>query len=416
MPHPLSIYTKKAVTSAPNHSIPWWLKGLNCPSIPNTTDSFDHHKLKDTEPRPKGKRPADRWFLYRPAPGKPWIRYAPAMGVHLRNRTPDETEAIEAALFSTEEIAEQTHFVTVIDFPDLATAEAFFNDFGPVLNGLSWLTIGRGGCPVKVAQGVWLSKRSPSDHSPTTSFVLALESDLIARGPNLGFFNGLSPEVLAHLLDVDLAEGAPSSKYFGDALAVHGFNAASRLTRSPCLAVRRGSTLRVDGANAPLLASVLKKRMAEGRWLGDRTWEGFGRFRLDFDPLTENQKVIPVESSDDGALSLESLIGRDEEVLEDSRKLAQKIWNSKEKCPSLSQWQDFLYQVASASSVSDILNEILPKRRETLGGLAWNQEIAKGLESALNSRDIESARRYLSWLVQWLRPHLKERDNHHDGA
>ena len=58
---------------------------------------------------------------------------------------------------------------------------------------------------------------------------------------------------------------------------VHGFNGTSRLWRMPAAAIRRGSVFEVSGAGVARLA----ERAAKNEWLGERTHEGFGRFRLD---------------------------------------------------------------------------------------------------------------------------------------
>src|SRR5690606_34098234 len=56
-----------------------------------------------------------------------------------------------------------------------------------------------------------------------------------------------------------------------------GFNGTSRLWRMPAAAIRRGSGSEVSGAGVAKLA----ERAAKNAWLGGRTHEGFGRFRLD---------------------------------------------------------------------------------------------------------------------------------------
>ena len=116
-----------------------------------------------------------------------------------------------------------------------------------------------------------------------SEFGLMLESDLIASGPTLNYHAQLSLPLL-----VELAGLGPDALPTGDwkclvrseSTVVYAFNEAGGLPMAPVVGIRRGSVIRVRGRGA----HALRDRLALLPALGERTWRGFGRFRLDFDP------------------------------------------------------------------------------------------------------------------------------------
>jgi len=70
------------------------------------------------------------------------------------------------------------------------------------------------------------------------------------------------------------------------------------------------------------------------KWLGERTWEGFGRFRIDFNPL-ENMRTKDKSSAERPGLFTDN---HEEAILRKSEHLAESLCGSQPR-PSKSQWQ-----------------------------------------------------------------------------
>src|SRR5690606_19538000 len=108
---------------------------------------------------------------------------------------------------------------------------------------------------------------------PDDRALLILTSDLLVRDEYLRWRTRLDQSALAELLGDDVQLGNDEQ----DSVMVHGFNGTSRLWRMPAAAIRRGSVFEISGPGVAKLA----ERAAKGEWLGERTHEGFGRFRID---------------------------------------------------------------------------------------------------------------------------------------
>ena len=231
----------------------------------------------------------------------------------------------EQNLFAIEEIAEDTRFVTDISFDELKAAHLFHKTYDSLLKGDLWLTVGRGGRPVRVVDACWVEERVRPDLPADGKIVFTLFSDLIARGPLLGFQKFLDPKML---IELAVDEGKERGELLdtvwdwelkaSDHLVVRGFNSASGLPRMPAVAVRRGSTIIMRGPanHAKKLYQALAKRAA----LGERTHEGFGQFRLD----AEFAELAPVgEPQPDRSLSAEA--GKRAALLREAKLLAETL-------------------------------------------------------------------------------------------
>ena len=410
LPIPLSVQTPKIKPSSDEKddaSWPHWTKFVTSYSI--LTDRGESDSIFDSTKSPsKPKRPGDREFLFRQSEKDAWVRFAPEVGYHLRNQVPNVSRktADEQKLFAEEEIAEKTYFHAEICFYDKTDITNFCDNFLPVLNGSELLRIGRGGRPVTVVKASWIEVPGGQISASTAnaqSLTITLESDLIARSSTLGFFNGLDCAALKALTGLSELDNVDLQESYGESVEVRGFNAASGLPRAPVLAIRRGSVFRLTGKQIPILAKFLITAQSEMKWLGERTWEGFGRFRIDFNPI-ENQRnsarkpPAPSESFTDNP---------EEAVLRKSKLMAVSI-SSIKPLPSKSQWQ-FLRNNALAArdlqSLQKMLDELSEQSKTTKAGEVWKivlPKIRESLKDDLVSKDVAKARLFLDTLVRWV--------------
>jgi hypothetical protein len=362
--------------------------------------------------------------LFRPSEEYPWQRYSPRMRVHLRNQVPEQRGSEnEGSLFSTEEIVEDTLFLAELEFGNETEAEIFTTEFEPVLMGQSWLTLGRGGRPVEVIGSSWITVTPPKDTSVADQegFTITLQSDLIVRASNLGFYDTLSPTVLAELTGIDLASlnlndliGQP----FCDTVEIRGFNAATGLPRPPVLAIRRGSSLRICGSGAALL----RPKLISQPTLGERTWEGFGRFRLDFNPLAESSEALKnmdkeqaqqrpgAEKAKEPGADWDEM-GTAEDLLAKARELADKLPLPASGGPSKSQWQALRQGALVARDINQLiaLLDELKKHATRQGGRAWQNARLSEIKKIVEGLNLEHGRLFLDTLVRWQRVRLEKR-------
>lgn len=396
MPIPLSILTEKpAGQTGAGPRAPWWGHGGAAPS------AFDSLVPDCPHPEEKPKRPGKNEYLCRS--GDEWIRYAPGIAVHLRNASvdlyPDAASANDAPeLFSMEEIVEDTVFAADLRFDSQAVSDAFLQACAPVLGGGEWLQIGREGRPVEVLAHSW---RSGEDHgvlSDVTPWTLTLTSDLIARGPELGFLQDLDVPSLIDLSGAQHSDFPQMAEWTmrgtAETESVHGFNAATGLRRSPALGIRRGSCWRVAGPGATALARVLMRLDA----LGERCEEGYGRFCINVQPIQRLKKAsgekptIPVNT-------LETIHGA-------ARGLARELARSGHAGPSAQQLQWLRGRALACTDVAEIhalLADVreVPNRRPR-GGEPWSHFPVAGLERALGGfSQVEEKRLLVALVVQW---------------
>jgi len=392
-PIPLSILTRKPTGGDAER--PWWAGGSAEP------EAFDRLYLPENDREEKPKRPGGHEYLYRDGDAGPWLRYAPEMTVRLRNATPKPGSLEPAELFSLEEIAEDTRFQAELRGDDESACREFIDTFAPLLAG-DWLMIGRGGAPVMVEfvePAPVTAKMTGAEAGDT--WVLTLSSDLIARGEQLGFLDNLDPPALCRLAGIPaLADCAIVDDRFVETERVYGFNAASGLQRSPVLALRRGSRWKLQGAGAPALAAALATRDA----LGERTREGFGRFRIEAGAI----EVVPPQGvSSETPTKRGEVLRRRAKALADDRNAGQG--------PSLSQLQWLRERALAARDVED-LRKLMTEVENALtsrpqGRKRWQNFPIQRLKEALRTietenpenaaRQLKEQQQFISLVVQW---------------
>ncbi|EDN68994.1 hypothetical protein BGP_1995 [Beggiatoa sp. PS] len=248
------------------------------------------------------------------------------------------------------------------------------------------------------------------------SFTLTLNSDLIARAPNLNFYDRLDPTMLTELADLEtFSTKSIDWRTFSETIEVRGFNARSGLPRVPALAIRRGSSICIAGSNA----NQLYQKLAELPALGERQWEGFGRFELDFSPLEREtapaQKTtvrLKTKHREKKESHLTPEIGQHESLLKKAFELAEKIpkpQNSGEGGPTKTQWQYLRQQVNIANDEAGILRclEDLQAHTQKRAGKPWEKaclpEMRRMVETDCQS--LKEAQFFINGLVrkQWLK-------------
>lgn len=379
LPAPLSLQSEKPKGSAGD--VPWWAQ----PRVPTTRlDAWEADATK-----PKLKRPEDDLFIYREDSSKEWTSFRPARRVRLRNGRPDPKQA-DASLFAIEQIAERTHFFAELqgtseDLKQLA------EKLRPVLEGSRWLRVGRAGAPVEVAKIAWLG--APTAASDVSSSArLTLTSDLLVRDDFLRWRSELDEKALKELLgcDVDI------DNKITDNVQVHGFNGTSRLWRMPATAIRRGSVFEIKGE----VVARLKQRLAKGQWLGERTHEGFGRFRLDTSLPGVKSESVTGSSSAVADVAEEAIAAKTQEWFKAHSSLAK---SNSERKPSLSQWLDLVADLERGNA--NTLNSYLTPT--TAGARSWNYADAKKILQKLQAVQQQQRALHARLFVRWLRAELR---------
>jgi len=420
LPFPLNIYHKKPQPNTPPEQ-PWWTEPTGKISYLGERGEKDQFQDKDKssqeeseredkssqKEREKLKRPSDREFLFRSDEQERWQRYQPKMAIHMRNQTLGLNVAKEKRqddLFSEEEILEDTCFMSDIRFSNSTDAAEFAEAFNALLSGQTWLSLGRGGRPVVVQHAIWSKPETPistSKPEPEKLTVL-LTSDLIARTETLGFYDGLDIKVLQELLEIkaeDINANSLKCNVYKDTVTVRGFNYLTRLPRAPVLAIRRGSAIEITGSAADI--DILRQALLEKTALGERTHEGFGRFKLDLPISPQSTKAEPEP------LKANPRIGTQEAILIAAKKLADDLG---EKALSKTQWQYLRQQALVANSLEDIDNllERLQQHSEnTTAGAVW-QEPIKQIKNTLHKKwSPENQVLFLDALVRYQFARLK---------
>jgi hypothetical protein len=378
LPAPLSLQSEKPTGTAGD--VPWWAQ----PTAPTK-------RLDGWGAKVKLKRPEDDLFVCRENARSAWTTFRPARRVRLRNGRPDPDQA-DASLFAIEQLVEETHFLAELhgsadDLKQLA------DKLGPVLGGQRWLRVGRAGAPVEVAQLAW-SGDAPATKAEAKA-LFTLTSDLLVRDEHLRWRTALDDAALKELLGDDVKLG----RSVQDSVMVHGFNGTSRLWRMPAAAVRRGSVFEVAGAGVAKLA----ERAAKNDWLGERTHEGFGRFRIDTSlPGVTSETSAGSAKAPPADVPEEAIAAKTQEWFNAHKSLAQGGGN--ECKPSPSQWFDLVGEL-EANSPNALTSRLNPT---TAGGKSWKHQDAKAILDKLNDQALQPKRRALHarLFVRWLRAEL----------
>jgi hypothetical protein len=381
LPAPLSLQSEKPKGAAGD--VPWWAQ----PTAPT-------NRLNVWDAKGKLKRPDDDLFVFRENANAAWTTFRPARRVRLRSGRPDPKQT-DASLFAIEQIVEKTHFVAELhgsadDLKKLA------EKLGPVLGGQRWLRVGRAGAPVEVAQLAW-SGDGPAMKAEAKA-VLTLTSDLLVRDDRLRWRTALDEAALKELLCCEVQLG----KSLQDSMMVHGFNGTSRLWRMPAAAIRRGSVFEISGAGVAKLA----ERAANNEWLGERTHEGFGRFRIDVAlPGVTSESSAPGAPKTPPDLPEEAIAAKTREWFSARKSLAKPSDRSGRK-PSLSQWLDLVGDLERGDA-NALTSRLDPK---TVGGRSWKHPEAKAILDELKKVQATQRKLYARLFVRWLRADMRKRE------
>lgn len=391
LPAPLALQSEKPKGTM--GEVPWWAQ----PVVPprrldaSSTVAGRHGKLK---------RPEEDLFVFREGTNSPWVAYQPLRQVRLRNGRPDPQQR-EPSLFAIEQIVEKTLFLAELR-GSLEDMERLAEKLSPVLQGQRWLRVGRGGAPVEVVQVAWSGPNSPA-RVPEKA-LLTLTSDLLVRDEHLRWRTALDTEALRAFFgsDVQIVNSLQ------DSTMVHGFNGTSRLWRMPAAAIRRGSVFAISGTGVVRLA----ERAAKGEWLGERTHEGFGRFRIDAvlpgvtDAMETPRDLQPVPDSEEEAVAATT-----KQWLDQHPALA-KPGSAAERKPSLSQWFDLVAELERRDP-----NALITRLRPTTAGAkTWAHPDARAILEKLQALDPGPRAVHAHFFVRWLRAKLRTtRENEKEG-
>ena len=381
LPAPLSLQSEKPKGAAGD--LPWWA----LPSAP--AKRLDALGAKEE----KLKRPEDDLFVYRASTSEAWRTFKPARRVRLRNGRPDPKH-VDASLFAIEQIVEETHFLAELhgspeDLKKVAEKLA------PVLEGRRWLRIGRAGAPVEVVQLAWSKARASA--KSTGKALLTLTSDLLVRDEHLRWRTALGEDEIKALFGDDVQLG----KSLQDSVMVHGFNGTSRLWRMPAAAIRCGSVFEVSGTGVAKLA----ERAAKNEWLGERTHEGFGRFRIDASlPGVTGETSTSTAPTPVADIAEEDIAGKTREWFNAHKSSLAKSGGGNDRKPSLSQWFDLVGDLerGDPNAITSRLNPT------TAGGKNWKHEDAKTVLEKLKAIQQQRAL-HARLFVRWLRAEMRKK-------
>lgn len=384
LPAPLSLQSEKPQGAA--GGVPWWAQS----AVPISRRDTWNPQGKEPQQGAKLKRPEDDLFVYRAAPSAAWTAFRPRGRVRLRNGRADPTQA-DPSLFAIEQIVEDTHFLSELQGP-AADLQALVAALAPVLEGRRWLRVGRGGAPVEVVRLTWAG--APPAAKTEDKALLTLTSDLLVRDGYLRWRTELDKDALIEVLGGDIQLG----RSLQDTVMVHGFNGTARLWRMPAAAIRRGSVFEISGPGV----SALEDRALQGDWLGERTHEGFGRFRIDTTLPGETHAVVSSHSPAPVADAAEEAIAETtQRWFEDHPDLARfdKKVGHGQRPPSLSQWLDLVGEL-KARNPGALTSRLNPT---TAGGKSWKHPDAKAILDALANIQAAQQQTYAQLFVRWLR-------------
>lgn len=388
LPAPLTLQREKPEGVAGD--VPWWAQAT---APAKRLDVWT--RLGDGEH--KLKRPEDDLFVAREAANGEWTSFRPERRVRLRNGRPDPKQP-DASLFAIEQIVEDTYFLAELCGPVEALKDLAAK-LSPVLEGCRWLRLGRAGAPVEVAQVAWSAARVEAKTG--NEGLLTLTSDLLVRDEYLRWRTELDVEALREVVgDQDIVIETTNRGKLGalqDSVMVHGFNGTSRLWRMPAAAIRRGSVFKVSGAGV----ATLKERAARREWLGERTHEGFGRFRIDdVLPGVTRDSRSHIHWTTQQDVDEESIAKETQEWFKAHSSLAE-VGGGGDRRPSLSQWFDLVGELERGETDA-------PRSRiepSTAGGKSWKH--ARAILDKLNEISEDRRADYARFFIRWLRAGMR---------
>jgi hypothetical protein len=396
-PAPLALKHRKP--EAMSGAVPWWAWQESSPERSFAPDIRYKELDAKTDERVRLKRPEADLFFVRRAGGA-WESCRPEVRARLRNGRPDPDQA-EPALFAIEHLAEDTCFLAELSGEPEALQE-LTDALRPVLEGRHWLRVGRAGAPVEIAA---TSCRGGAAPELVEDGLLTLTSDLLVRDPELRWYTTLRPEDFQHV--VGWPAGVEVLLAAQEGAVVRGFNGTARLWRLPIGGIRRGSVFRVKGPGVAALIAAA----AEGRWLGERTHEGFGRFRID------SKKKLPGVSTRSAGDSRQLRDGADDDG-DEARCKTTRAWldehprlatsgTTEARRPSLSQWMDLVSEL-EARDEQAIQRRL---RADTRGGMVWQDDGARTvLEQLEQLAPVEERAKHARLFVRWLRVELRREE------
>jgi hypothetical protein len=257
---------------------------------------------------------------------------------------------------------------------------------------------------VEVAQLAW-SGAAPLTKAEAKS-LLTLTSDLLVRDEYLRWRTELDERAFRDLVgieDIAIARTERGGlKARQDTVMVHGFNGTSRLWRMPAAAIRRGSVFEISGAGVAKLA----ERATKNDWLGERTHEGFGRFRIDTSlPGVTSEPSASSAKAPLADVPEEAIAAKTQEWFNAHKSLA-RAGGGNDCKPSLSQWLDLVGELA-ANSPNALTSRLNPT---TAGGKSWKHKDAKTILDKLNDRALQPKQRapHARLFVRWLRADMRK--------
>lgn len=396
LPIALSIGTPK--TQAAHTQVPGWVFG-HTDDVLGSRGEIDQACLKEGErPAEKLKRPAAGEFVFRASADKPWRRYRPQILERLHTRVPSEDNQHEQALFSTEEVAEKTLFVSDLIVSTPEQAKLLMDVLRSQHDG--WLRIGRGGKPLQIEASTWLPAPPAAEPTPAEGFTLLLESDLIARNAAGNFQDRLNLNTLADLcgLASDALQSVQLLQSFSEGGDLYGFNASTGLPRLAQRAIKAGSVVRISGAGASRLQQALSQRLT----LGECPEEGFGRFRL-------NRLPTPTQPTPTPSAPQPS-IGLDETQCREARRWVDRFGNAlAADSPSASQWGDFRSRIQAARTPAELqaVFDAIKSASDRHGGRAWQKWVKlpsyQTFIDELKRLPLADAQARLDYILRWQR-------------
>jgi hypothetical protein len=393
LPAPLTLQSEKPEGVAGD--VPWWAH----PTAP--AKRLDEWTRVDDRTR-KLKRPEDDLFVAREAANGEWTSFRPERRVRLRNGRPDPRQP-DASLFAIEQIVEDTYFLAELCGP-VQVLRDLAEKLSPVLEGCRWLRVGRAGAPVEVAQVAWSA--APVEAKTVNEGLLTLTSDLLVRDEYLRWRTELDVGALREVVgDPEIVIEKTNRGKLGalqDSVMIHGFNGTSRLWRMPAAAIRRGSVFKISGPGVARLA----ERAARNEWLGERTHEGFGRFRIDTElPGVRRDSRSHIHWTTQRDVDEETTAKETQEWFKAHRSLAE-VGGGGDRRPSLSQWFDLVGELERGETDA-------PRSRiepSAAGGKSWEhaRAILDNLSEISEDRRADYARLFVRWLRAGMRTKARE--------